>query len=280
MDLDAIGAHILLICAAAASPEGYRIHADERAIRVRLRNPSDEDWARIKSQIFGTAWKLSQNGEWWEQHGLRRIIEKQREFSAKQRERVSHRWNGDEPFGNTGSIPDEYRTDTESIPSSSFSSSDSTSSFKMKVPRHSPSTVWKKKKTSATNASAGTDSRHSVVREFVVQQYESRFQTPCPWDGSEATSLNRFLKANSKLTVQAIETLVQNYFSSEGITSARPTEWISKLNRYASGPTDRFGKSLSEDTNAPRISRAQQTTLNNLRACEEAKRFIDTALDS
>jgi len=44
MDLEAVGAHILLICAAASSPEGCRIDADEYAIRMRLRNPSDEAW--------------------------------------------------------------------------------------------------------------------------------------------------------------------------------------------------------------------------------------------
>ena len=48
MDLEAIGAHILLMCAAAASPERCRIDADEYAIRMRLRNPSDERWQSIK----------------------------------------------------------------------------------------------------------------------------------------------------------------------------------------------------------------------------------------
>jgi len=36
MDLEEIGAHITLMCAAAASPERYRIHADDHAIRIKL----------------------------------------------------------------------------------------------------------------------------------------------------------------------------------------------------------------------------------------------------
>src|SRR5215472_16448365 len=88
MDLDAVGAHILLMCAAAASPEGHRIPADERAIRTRLRNPSDDDWLRIKHQLLAGPWKLSNDGKWWEQHGLQRTIEKQRSYSDSQRDRA------------------------------------------------------------------------------------------------------------------------------------------------------------------------------------------------
>ena len=87
MDLDAIGAHILLICCAAASPEGYRIDADEYAIRMRVRNPSDEIWQRIKRQLLAGAWKVSPDGKWWIQEGLQRTFQKQKKFSAEQRER-------------------------------------------------------------------------------------------------------------------------------------------------------------------------------------------------
>jgi hypothetical protein len=55
MDLEAIGAHILLMCAAASSPERCRIEADEYAIRMRLRNPSEDDWQRIKKQLLSGA---------------------------------------------------------------------------------------------------------------------------------------------------------------------------------------------------------------------------------
>ncbi len=104
MDLEAIGAHILLICSAASSPERCRIDADEYAIRMRLRNPSDQSWERIKKQLLAGAWKLSADGKWWIQDGLRRTFEKQKNFSEHQRERANARW---------------YRTDAELMPDSS-----------------------------------------------------------------------------------------------------------------------------------------------------------------
>jgi hypothetical protein len=123
MDLDAVGAHILLICAAAASPESYRIATDERAIRNRLRNPSDADWERIKAQLLAGPWKISEDGRWWEQHGLRRTVEKQKTFSESQRQRVSARY--------THKLPAEHRKSTGKLPDGlpgSYSSSSSSSS--------------------------------------------------------------------------------------------------------------------------------------------------------
>lgn len=109
MDLDSVGAHIILMASAAASPERYRIHADEHAIRNRLRNPSDGDWQRIKRQLLAGAWKVSADGMWWEQHGLRRTFEKQTKFSDEQRDRATKRWQR----GNTENVPDGCRNDAE-----------------------------------------------------------------------------------------------------------------------------------------------------------------------
>jgi hypothetical protein len=105
MDLEAIGAHILLICVAASSPERYRIHADEYAIRMRLRNPSNDDWQRIKKQLLSGAWKISEDGQWWIQNGLQRTFEKQEEFSDKQRDRAKARWRPRD----AKSVPDGMR---------------------------------------------------------------------------------------------------------------------------------------------------------------------------
>jgi hypothetical protein len=152
MDLDAVGAHILLMCAAAASPESYRIATDERAIRNRLRNPSDADWQRIKTQLLAGPWKISEDGQWWEQHGLRRSVEKQKTFSESQRQRVNARYTGRVPKGcqiataelpkelpqvyssssssssnhkPSDEMPDAYRNDTERVPNTSaFNSTD------------------------------------------------------------------------------------------------------------------------------------------------------------
>jgi uncharacterized protein YdaU (DUF1376 family) len=112
MDLVAIGAHILLMCTAAASPEGCRIDADEYAIRMRLRNPSDEQWQSIKKQLLAGAWKLSEDGKWWIQAGLQRTFQKQKNFSASQREKANARWCQKD----ADVVPDASRTDTKLIP--------------------------------------------------------------------------------------------------------------------------------------------------------------------
>ncbi|MCU1303275.1 MAG: hypothetical protein JWQ87_3559 [Candidatus Sulfotelmatobacter sp.] len=136
MDLEAIGAHILLMCAAAASPERCRIDADEYAIRMRLRNPSDEAWQRIKKQLMAGAWKVSSDGKWWIQSGLERTFQKQKEFSDKQREKANQKWGK----GDAATVPESCQTDAGVIPdgmpkvcSSSSSSSSKNSSSEQKT---------------------------------------------------------------------------------------------------------------------------------------------------
>jgi hypothetical protein len=127
MDLDAVGAHILLMCYAASSPERCRIpcrnDADEYAICMRLRNPSEDTWLRIKSQLLRGAWKVSADGQWWEQDGLRRTVEKQRSFSEEQQKRANKRWSKND----AGIMPQSCRTDAESVPKVCSSSSISSS---------------------------------------------------------------------------------------------------------------------------------------------------------
>jgi hypothetical protein len=133
MDLDAIGAHILLMCCAAASPEGYRIDADEYAIRMRTRNPSDEAWQRIKRQLLAGAWKVSSDGKWWIQEGLQRTFQKQKKFSDEQRSRANTRWVNND----AENIPESCRTDAavsaEPMPEVCSSSSSSSSSSNLKT---------------------------------------------------------------------------------------------------------------------------------------------------
>lgn len=112
MDLEAIGAHILLMCAAAASPERYRIDAEEYAIRMRLRNPPDEAWQRIKKQLLAGAWKVSSDGKWLIQSGLERTFQKQKEFSDMQRKKANLKWGKD----SAETLPESYRTDAEPMP--------------------------------------------------------------------------------------------------------------------------------------------------------------------
>jgi hypothetical protein len=130
MDLEAIGAHILLMCAAAASPERCRIDAEEYAIRMRLRNPSDEAWQRIKKQLLAGAWKVSPDGRWWIQSGLERTFQKQKDFSEQQRKKANLLWDR----RNANVMPESCRSDAESTPEGmpKVCSSSSTSSSNLK----------------------------------------------------------------------------------------------------------------------------------------------------
>jgi hypothetical protein len=123
MDLDTIGAHALLMCAAAASPERCRIDADEHAIRIRLRNPSDQDWERMKRQLLKGAWKLSEDGQFWEQDGLRRTFCNQETYRALQQKKANVRWSR----ARAGTMPDVCRGDAERMPQTCSSSSSSPS---------------------------------------------------------------------------------------------------------------------------------------------------------
>lgn len=97
MDLDTVGAHILLMCAAGASSRGYRLPSDERFLRSQIKFPKNDDWARIKSQLLNGAWKISEDGKWWVQEGLKRSIYKTNEFLALQSEKgkkgAAKRWS-------------------------------------------------------------------------------------------------------------------------------------------------------------------------------------------
>ena len=81
MDLDVIGAHILLICFAGSSAERYRLVYDKEKLRRLLRNESVQRFEQILAQLLEGAWKISEDGLWIEQHGLHRSLQKQKDFS-------------------------------------------------------------------------------------------------------------------------------------------------------------------------------------------------------
>jgi hypothetical protein len=87
MDLDVVGAHILLMCSAGASSHGYRLPNDERFLRSQIKFPSDADWARIKLQLLMGAWKISRDRKWWIQAGLERSINKFNKFIENQKQK-------------------------------------------------------------------------------------------------------------------------------------------------------------------------------------------------
>lgn len=107
MDLDTIGAHILLMCVAGAANSGFRIRYNRDAIRNMIRNPNDADFDRIMTQLLRGAWKISDDGEWIEQHGMMRSLLKQKEFSKAQSERAKGNKNARRM--NAEKTPDERR---------------------------------------------------------------------------------------------------------------------------------------------------------------------------
>jgi hypothetical protein len=152
MDLEAVGAHMLLMCTAASSPERCRIDADEYAIRTRLRNPSDDAWQRIKKQLLAGAWKVSDDGKYWIQRGLERTFQKQKEFSDSQRARADQRWSSKD----AKSMPGPCGADAERMPEVCSSSSSSASKTNiMSEPSGSDPIGARPKKTSPAPTDAG-----------------------------------------------------------------------------------------------------------------------------
>ena len=93
MNLQEIGCHILLMCAAGASKEGYRLPNNEKVLRSICRNIRRSTWGPIFQSLTRGAWKLSRNRRWIEQDGLRRSFMKQQDFSNKQKEKAKKRWD-------------------------------------------------------------------------------------------------------------------------------------------------------------------------------------------
>lgn len=112
IDADVVGFHILLICYAGSSEQRFQIENDDEILRRLCRSPSDENWARIKKQLL-RMWKPSPDGKWLVQHGMRRVILRQKEFSDKQTAKIQRRWNDTKPIPAVS--PDSYQTDTSGI---------------------------------------------------------------------------------------------------------------------------------------------------------------------
>lgn len=113
MDLDTVGAHILLMCYVGASKHLFKIEFSDEKLRRILRGVSDENWSRIKQQLL-SAWEVSEDGKWLVQNGMKRSLAKRKAFCDKQRERANARW------ANAKKIPEACRNDTgsdaESVP--------------------------------------------------------------------------------------------------------------------------------------------------------------------
>ncbi len=127
MDLDAVGAHILLMCYAGASKHLYKIEFSDEKLRRILRGVSDENWVRIKQQLL-CAWEVSEDGKWLVQNGMKRSLAKRKAFCDKQRERATTRW------ANVKSVPEVYRNDTGSVPKTCSASASASASANIYTP--------------------------------------------------------------------------------------------------------------------------------------------------
>lgn len=127
MDLEAIGAHILMMCAAGASPQGYKLPADERILCNIIRVQKNAKWERIKCQLLEGPWKISRDKRWWIQNGMKRSMQKQKVFRDEQKRKSKlandKRWghpHGDN-LGTSGGIPQRPSSSSPALASSSSS---------------------------------------------------------------------------------------------------------------------------------------------------------------
>lgn len=126
---------------------------------------------------------------------------------------------------------------------------------------------------SAASASESSDARHAPLRELIQELYAEKFRIPCQWDASEGKALALLLKSNPGWTKDDIVRMVRNRFDSEGIAPSRPRSWIPKLDAYAAGPLDRFGKPITETCNVSnRAKREEQQTHDAIAGA--ARRYV------
>ena len=203
MDLEAIGAHILLMCIAAASPEGYRIEADEHAIRMYIRNPVEERWQEIKRQLLKGAWKLTADQKWWVQEGLQRTLERQKGFSEQQRQRANSRWSGHEP---QASYRDNADILADSMPEGCSSSSSSSSSSNKSICSEVNHGGIKPPKSTQVPSEAGTRLAH-LLRSRMLQN-NCRAKITEPQLRNWAREADRMLRLDHR-TEQQIEEMIE-----------------------------------------------------------------------
>lgn len=87
-----------------------------------------------------------------------------------------------------------------------------------------------------------SDDRHNLFKEEINKYWKSKNASEIPWNGSEGSKLKAFLAANPKMKAEDFTQLLRYRYLSEENHSERPRVWIESLNRYGSGPLDRFGK--------------------------------------
>jgi hypothetical protein len=207
-------------------PEEYRTDTAERAIRTRLRNPSDEDWQRIKTQLLSGAWKVSDDGQWWEQDGLLRSFTKQRAFSEQQSERARQRWGKEHPEA----IPNECRADAEQLPEG-MPEVCSSSSKKEQRPSLKPDTPGKYV---GRNDDHGVDVAFAFLEQFQLSGIAIRQAA------ADAVDLRMKLTGISAIaSCEAIAAEYQRYLDSKPEFEKSVKNWLAECNKAANIPAQK-----------------------------------------
>lgn len=89
---------------------------------------------------------------------------------------------------------------------------------------------------------AASDPRHASFRSAVMA-YSAFKGVKLPWDGSEASTLDKLLKSSPDLTLAEFQTCLNHRARSPGTPHGeRPRLWLPNVLKYQQGPLDQFGK--------------------------------------
>jgi hypothetical protein len=112
-------------------------------------------------------------------------------------------------------------------------------------------------------ADATGETRHARIKGMIETAYaEHTGGLQCPWDGGEASQLQKFLSACPGWPDSQIAQCLENMYRSEGFPAGtRPREFLPKLMKYLK-PLNKFNQ---ESSNGQSVSKPQQR-LDNIRA--------------
>lgn len=179
---------------------------------------------------------------------------------------------------------DRFKTDTGSIEVQNRSNSDA----KPVQTKHRPLNTERKKRVKKDSARAAhaksneddpPDSRHTLFR----RDFETYFATKtpgavAPWDGREGANLKSWLKANSTITQEQWQKILQNRARSPVAHGERLSIWIDRATCWLSGPADSWGKPIAGGSNGNGIkSHAPGKTLGNFDEARAAIEQLDCA---
>lgn len=88
------------------------------------------------------------------------------------------------------------------------------------------------------------DELRGAAQSLAEQLFKEKFGFDMDaWDASDTKALEKYLIHSHERTVEELETLIRNYYHSDGTGGQRPYEWLPHLSKYSSGPLDLRGVS-------------------------------------